>query len=77
MKVRYSRPALAELDAILAQIAEKNPAAAERFRDRVEDVAARIGHHPRAFQEVPERSSVRSRSVDALSILDVLQNFPG
>jgi plasmid stabilization system protein ParE len=57
MKVRYSRLALAELDAILAGIKSDNPAAAARVR--VQRVVERIAQFPEGAQEIAERSGVR------------------
>jgi len=59
MKVRYSRLALAELDAILPDLAAKNPTAAQRFEFRVRQIEERIGRFPQGFQEVAERSGIR------------------
>jgi toxin ParE1/3/4 len=59
MKVRYSKLALAELDAILSDLAAKNPIAAHRFHDRIRQVGERIGRFPSGFQEVAERPGVR------------------
>jgi toxin ParE1/3/4 len=59
MKVRYSELALAELDAILANIHAENPGAAASFQARVRRVVERIGQFPEGAQEVSERPSVR------------------
>jgi toxin ParE1/3/4 len=59
MKVRYSNLALAELDAILSDLAAKNPTAAQRFEGRISQVSERIGRFPNGFQEVAERPGVR------------------
>jgi toxin ParE1/3/4 len=59
MKVRYSALALAELDAILADLAVKNPTAAERFEERMRQIVERVGRFPEGFQELAERSGVR------------------
>ena len=59
MKVRFSRLALADLDAILADLHTKNPAAAQRFDDRIRQIGERIGRFPHGFQEVAERPGVR------------------
>lgn len=59
MKVRYSKLALAELDAILSDLDAKNPAAAQRLEDRIRQVSERIGRFPQGFQEVAERPGVR------------------
>jgi plasmid stabilization system protein ParE len=59
MKVRYSRLALAELDAILSDLAAKNPMAARRFEFRVRQIGERIGRFPQAFQELAERPGIR------------------
>lgn len=59
MKVRYSKLALAQLDAILSDLAGKNPTAAQHFENRVRAVIERIGQFPEGFQEVAERPGVR------------------
>lgn len=59
MKVRYSSLALAELDAILSDLAAKNPTAAQRFENRIHQIGDRIGRFPQGFQEVAERPGVR------------------
>ena len=59
MKVRYSSLALAELDAILSDLAAKNPAVAQRFEERIRQVSERMGRFPHGFQEVAERPGVR------------------
>ena len=59
MRVRYASRALAELDAILADLAAKNPIAAERFEQRISQIAERIGRFPEGFQEVAQRPGVR------------------
>lgn len=59
MKLRYSRRALAELDAILADLAGKNPVAARHFGARVFQIGQRVGQFPYGYQEVAERPGVR------------------
>lgn len=59
MKLRYSRRALAELNAILSDFVGKDPAAAERFGARVNQIGERIGQFPHGYQEVAERPGVR------------------
>ena len=59
MKVRYSNIALAELDAILADIQAENPDAAAALEARVRRVVERIGQFPKSTQEVAERLGVR------------------
>ena len=59
MKLRYSRRALAELDAILSDLSGKNPAAARSLRARVFQIGERISQFPDGFQEVAERPGVR------------------
>jgi plasmid stabilization system protein ParE len=59
MRVRYSRAALAELDAILSDLGLKNPAAAAAFEIRLRRIQERLGRFPEAFQEVAERRGVR------------------
>jgi toxin ParE1/3/4 len=60
VKVRYSKLALAEFDAILADIQAENPAAAARLEARVHRVVSRIGQFHQSAQEVAERPGVRS-----------------
>jgi plasmid stabilization system protein ParE len=59
MKLRYSRRALAELNAILVDLFSKNPAAARSLRTRVLQIGERIGQFPNGYQEVAERLGVR------------------
>ena len=59
MKVRFSKLALAELDAILAEIRADNPGAAARFDERVRGVIERIAQFPEGAQEVEMRPGVR------------------
>ena len=59
MRVRYSRVALAELDAILSDLASKNPAAARAFEARIRRIEERLGRFPEGFQEVAERPGIR------------------
>lgn len=59
MKVRWSKLALAEFDAILSDLAAKNPTVAGRFELRVRQIAQRIERFPEGFQEVAERPGVR------------------
>ena len=59
MKVRFSRLALAELDRVLAELAERNPRTSARFLNRVEQMSAQLSRHPKAFQQVLNRPDVR------------------
>jgi plasmid stabilization system protein ParE len=59
MKIRWSSLALAELNAILSDLAAKNPTAAQRFEFRVRQIVQRIERFPEAFQAVSERVGVR------------------
>ena len=59
MRIRFSKLALAELDAILTDIGAENPAAAARLSERLQRVLKRIGQFPRSAQEVAERPGVR------------------
>jgi plasmid stabilization system protein ParE len=76
MKVRYSKLALAELDAILSNLAIKNPTAAQRFEDRIRQVGERIGRFPQGFQEVAERRGVRRVPWSAILISFFTQWLP-
>jgi toxin ParE1/3/4 len=59
MKVRLSKLALAELDAILTYIRAENPLAAARFEERIMRVFERIAQFPKSTQEVESRPGVR------------------
>lgn len=59
MRVRYSSRAIAELEAILSDMATKHPSAAKRFLARMRQVGERIGRFPEGFQEVARRPGVR------------------
>lgn len=58
-RVRYSSRAIAELEAILSDLATKHPSAAKRFLARMRQVGERIGRFPEGFQEVAQRPGVR------------------
>ena len=60
MKVRFSRLALAELDAIFAYIAEANPAAASQVEARIRRVVERIAQFPEGAPEIANRPGIRS-----------------
>jgi plasmid stabilization system protein ParE len=72
MKVRYSRPALADLDAILSDLAEKNSAAPARFEARISQIEERIGRFPEAFQQVESRTGYRRGPAISLSLFALL-----
>ncbi len=59
MKVRLSKLALAELDAILNYSRAENPRAAARFEGRITRVFERIGQFPKGAQEVENRPGIR------------------
>jgi toxin ParE1/3/4 len=59
MKVRLSRLALSELDAILANIRAENPLVAVRFEGRIKRVFERIAQFPKGAQEVENRPGIR------------------
>lgn len=46
MKVRFSRPAAAELDSIFAYIYQRNPRAAGRIVARIQSVVAQLARYP-------------------------------
>ena len=46
MKVRFTKPALAELDAIFAYIHERNPVAAGQVIARIREITSQLGHFP-------------------------------
>ena len=47
MRLRYTRSALADLDAILAYISARSPIGAERVQARIKAVTDLLLHHPR------------------------------
>jgi plasmid stabilization system protein ParE len=59
MKVKYSRLALADLEAIWAYLESENPVAAVRFSQRLESIVARLARFPKAAAEIVERPGVR------------------
>jgi toxin ParE1/3/4 len=59
MKVRLSKLALAELDAILNGIRTENPLAAARFEGRISRIFERIAQFPKGAQEVENRPGIR------------------
>ena len=59
MRVRFSKLALAELDAILADIRADNPGAAAHLRERVGRVVGRIAQFPDGAQQVDTRPGIR------------------
>jgi len=59
MRVRFSKLALAELDAILANIRDDNPLAAARFEAHLQLVLARIAQFPQSAPEVAQRQGIR------------------
>lgn len=46
MRLRYTLPALADLDSILAYIAEASPQGARRVQKRIQDVISLLLAHP-------------------------------
>lgn len=46
MSVRYARPALADLDGIVAYISQDNPAAARAVRERIEAMVTLLSSFP-------------------------------
>jgi toxin ParE1/3/4 len=46
MKVRFTKPALAELDAIFAYIHQRNPVAAGRVEARIREITSQLGRFP-------------------------------
>ncbi|MGC1465274.1 MAG: type II toxin-antitoxin system RelE/ParE family toxin [Pseudolabrys sp.] len=47
MRLRYTRPALADLDAILSYVVAHSPQAASRIRARIQTVTNLLLSHPR------------------------------
>ena len=60
MKVAYTEEALADLDGILAFIAEHYPGIVHAFEQRLRVAVLRIGAWPESAQEVAERPGVRA-----------------
>ena len=46
MKVRFTPPAAADLEAIYIYLAKRNPLAAERIKARIKNVAEKLGDLP-------------------------------
>jgi len=59
MKVVLSRLALAELDGILAYIAERSPAGARNVEARFRHAFELIGRYPEAAERLEQRAEVR------------------
>lgn len=62
MKVRFSSPALDELDAIYRYIVEHNGAAAKRVKARIREAAEQLGEFPEMARRT-DRAGVRVRIV--------------
>lgn len=54
MRVEWTEPALAHLNALRNYIAEDSPGNADRFIEKVFESAARLVRHPRLGRRVPE-----------------------
>jgi plasmid stabilization system protein ParE len=59
MKVRLSKLALSEFEAILTGIRAENPLAAARLEARIRRVFGRIAQFPKGAQEVENRPGIR------------------
>lgn len=59
MKLAFSRFALAELDEILAYVAERSPLGASHVEARMRRAFDHIAHYPEAAEEVAQRPGVR------------------
>lgn len=59
MKVRLSKLALAEFDAILSNIRTENPLAAAQLEGRIRRAFERIAQFPKGAQEVENRPGIR------------------
>jgi len=70
MKVRFTKPALAELDAIFAYIHQHNPVAAGQVVDRVREITSQLGRFPDMGHPKYTRRSDDHGS--ALSLFDFL-----
>lgn len=68
MKVVYTEDALADLDKLLAYIAERNPAAAAHVAARIDAAVAVIAVFPHASRLDPE-TGARERAVPGLPVL--------
>lgn len=62
MIVRFARPALADLDAIVAYIAEDDTAAAAAVRERIEASVKRLAHFPQ-MGRVTDEPGVRMLTI--------------
>lgn len=68
MKIAYTEDALADLDALLSYIAERNPAAAAHVAARIDASVAAIAVFPHASRLDPE-TGARERAVPGLPVL--------
>lgn len=59
MTLVFSRLALAELDEILAYIAERSPLGAVHVEARIRRALQHIAHNPEAAERITQRPSVR------------------
>jgi plasmid stabilization system protein ParE len=76
MKVRFTRPALSDLEEIHSYIAQDNRRAASRLVQRLVDRAMLIGSAPHQGREVDE-PDIRVVMVPRFRLLHLLQNQPG
>jgi len=76
MKLVLSRLALAELDAILAYIAERSPLGAEHVEARVRRAFAHIARYPEAAEQVAQRPLVRRLPLAGEQLLQDLHEAP-
>jgi plasmid stabilization system protein ParE len=70
MRLRYTQPALADLDAILAYIAEHSPQGAAHVHARIQLVIDLLLSHPNIGVQT-EDPTIR-RAMTALSLFDLL-----
>jgi toxin ParE1/3/4 len=56
MRVYLTRAATRQVEAILIYLSSENPAAAERFANRMEDVRQLLLSHPGMGRKIPRRS---------------------
>ena len=48
MKLRYTKPALADLELILDYVSEKSPQGGEKIKARIKAVTELLGHFPKS-----------------------------
>jgi plasmid stabilization system protein ParE len=73
MSVRYTRNALDDLDQISSYLADRNPAAADRFLGAIADVTARLDRFPYSAPQT-EMPNIRAATVLRFPYIYAVEN---